>query len=217
MPQLYALENGARLLFPKDPDAGGSWIALKSNNDAAVLLNGAFVAYQHTPLYCRSRGLVLIDIISAMHALHSFHGADLDAVAPFTLILFLSGRLYECRWSGSEKFCTELNAKDAHIWSSVTLYDAAATAMREQWFRDFLEAHPFPCQQQILHFHRCGGVGNAGIDLCMNRNGETKTVSITSLLLSSLGASLTYLDLERKTKHTESFIHAAQTEAAYVQ
>ena len=31
--------NGGQLLFPKDGEAGGSWIALKRSGDAAVLLS----------------------------------------------------------------------------------------------------------------------------------------------------------------------------------
>ena len=31
-----------KLIFPKDGDAGGTWIALHENGNAAVLLNGAF-------------------------------------------------------------------------------------------------------------------------------------------------------------------------------
>ena len=34
---------GARMIFPRDGEAGGTWIVLKENGDAAVLLNGAFL------------------------------------------------------------------------------------------------------------------------------------------------------------------------------
>src|SRR3954465_10304679 len=56
--------KGAKLLFPKDPDAGGTWIALHENGNAVVLLNGAFEKHKPNPPYLRSRGIVMLDIIA---------------------------------------------------------------------------------------------------------------------------------------------------------
>jgi uncharacterized protein with NRDE domain len=58
-----AAQEGQELIYPKDAEAGGSWIALKSAGDAAVLLNGAFAKHQLQPAYRRSRGLVFLDIV----------------------------------------------------------------------------------------------------------------------------------------------------------
>ncbi|MGL1516781.1 NRDE family protein, partial [Vibrio parahaemolyticus] len=48
--------------FPKDPDGGGTWIALKENGDVAILLNGAFENHIPAYPYRRSRGLIFLDI-----------------------------------------------------------------------------------------------------------------------------------------------------------
>jgi Transport and Golgi organisation 2 len=44
-PEKYGDVNGRQLLYPKDIEGGGSWITLKDNGDAAVLLNGAIVPH----------------------------------------------------------------------------------------------------------------------------------------------------------------------------
>lgn len=64
----YPSEVGVEFIFPQDPDAGGSWIAIKNIDGAAVLLNGASFKHIPKPPYIKSRGLVLIDVVgSAEH------------------------------------------------------------------------------------------------------------------------------------------------------
>lgn len=203
-PRFQLLPNGQRLLFPKDPDAGGSWIAVKNTGDAAVLLNGAFAAHQRRSAYRRSRGLVLMDMISAEEPLKAFRNSNLGEVEPFTLILFFRRRLYECRWDGLKKHEKELDTNGAYIWSSATLYDAPARTARERWFNTFLSQHPAPTQADILHFHHTGGEGQPATDVRMKREG-IYTVSITSLRLSANEAVLHYEDLVRQTTVEKSF------------
>jgi hypothetical protein len=90
----YFYGNGYKLIFPGDPDAGGSWIALKDNGDALVLLNGAFIKHLRKPPYRRSRGLVLLDVIKAEDPGQCFNEMDLEGIEPFTLVLFTKGALW---------------------------------------------------------------------------------------------------------------------------
>ncbi len=206
-PKMQPLQSGQRLLFPKDPDAGGSWIGLKNTGDAAVLLNGAFVVHQPKAHYRRSRGLVLVEIIASLQPVAHFNRMNLYDVEPFTVILFVKSRLYECRWDGEEKFMQELNAAGTYIWSSATLFDTETKLKREEWFGNFLRQHPVPSHAQVLDFHRNGGSGDWSIDIRINRPGKVKTVSITSIVLSPSEQSLHYLDLENGTTATTFFEH----------
>src|SRR5215213_8721662 len=76
------------ILYPKDADAGGSWIAMKDNGDAAVLLNGAFEKHIPSPPYKKSRGLVFVDMVSDDIVVRKFLHYDLNKIEPFTLIVF---------------------------------------------------------------------------------------------------------------------------------
>ena len=109
-PAIYTTGN-ARLLYPKDPDKHGSWIAAKNNGDLVVLLNGAFVKHARQENYRKSRGLVLKEIIEAELPAYHYHSMDLEGVEPFTLILYTSGELYECRWDRSEEHTSELQSQ----------------------------------------------------------------------------------------------------------
>jgi len=191
--------NGQKLFFPKDTDAGGSWIVMKENGDAAVLLNGAFINHTAEPPYRLSRGIILLDIISTNKPSVTFAKINLQDIEPFTLILLENKSLYEFRWDGSEKFYKQLNINMSYIWSSATLYDGFVIKKREQWFASFLNDHPTPTQRDILNFHRFTGDGDKQNSLLMTRDGMYTTVSITSILLTKDRGCIEYLDISGNT------------------
>lgn len=184
------------LIYPKDADAGGSWIAMKENGDCAVLLNGAFLPHVSRPPYGRSRGLVLLDIINDLRPSQRLVKFRLENIEPFTLILIEGGSLYEFRWDGQEKYCKQLAPHRPYIWSSATLYDGLVIKKRENWFARFLNSNPHPTQRDILNFHRFTGDGDAANDLLMSRDNKYSTVSITSIHLTADRGSMKYLDVQ---------------------
>ena len=198
-PQLYH-ENGSQLIYPKDSDAGGTWITLTNRGTAAVLLNGAFAKHISQPPYKKSRGIVFLEIIQAVNPVRYFMHSNLEDIEPFTMII-MDNCLYECRWNGITKYCRQLKKDRHHIWSSATLYDEATVKKREYWFASFLNNNPRPDQAAILDFHRFGGEGDSKNDITMNRNNELFTVSITSILLDNYRSHMKYLDLGSEKLH----------------
>lgn len=193
-PKLYRL-NGEKLIFPKDGEAGGTWIALKENGDVAVLLNGAFISHVPEPPYKKSRGLELLDILSQDRPSFYISKKNFENIEPFTIVLFESGCLYEFRWDGTERYYRQLSVLRPHIWSSATLYDGLEAKKREQWLAAFLNSVPSPTQLDILNFHRSRSDDVNTRNLILNRDGIYSTVSITSILLTSDRGSMKYLDL----------------------
>lgn len=191
--------NGHKLFFPKDADAGGTWIVMKENGDAAVLLNGAFICHKAEPPYRLSRGIIILDIISTERPSYTFTKINLQDIEPFTLVLLENNCLYEFRWDGTEKYCKQLNAGRPYMWSSATLYDGFAIKKREQWFASFLNNHPTPTQQDILHFHHFTDDGDKQNGLLMTRDGIYSTVSITSIFLTKDRGCVKYIDIKEKT------------------
>jgi len=188
--------NGWKLIYPMDAEAGGTWIAVKENGDAAVLLNGAFIYHASQPPYRKSRGQLFLEVLSADHPVWTFSKIDLMGIEPFTLIVFENNSLYEFRWDGIERYCRQLSNSRPHIWSSATLYDGLVIKKREQWFAKFLNRTPVPTQLDIINFHKFGGDGDRRNDLLMERDGIYSTVSITSILLNTDRGVMKYLDLK---------------------
>src|ERR1700722_331657 len=208
-PEIFEI-NGCRVLFPKNPPSGGSWIAVNENGHAGVLLNGAIRVHKTDTSYRRSRGLVLLDLISSPAPADAFEETDFNGIEPFTVILFENKNLYSGRWDGQMKWLESLNVNKPHIWSSVTLYDPVAIRKREEWFYTWLRESAYPGSLDIIHFHQKGGDGDPFNDIMMNRDHKLFTNSISSIRLSPETASFRYLDL-RSGETTESILAFQKT------
>jgi Transport and Golgi organisation 2 len=193
-PAEYFFKN-TKLIFPKDPNAGGTWIILKENGDSLCILNGAFTNFKATENHTKSRGQIVLEISVKENLLDSFLHINLYNTAPFTLILVNNLKLYECRWDGNEKYCSVLNNSIPHIWSSATLYTPTQQLERQSWFKHFIKNNPCPTQADITAFHTNTGTGNIETNLVMNRNNEYYTVSITSIQNNITEFNMQYQDL----------------------
>jgi hypothetical protein len=211
-PMVYQTDQ-YKLIYPKDAAAGGSWIGLKENGDAAVLLNGGFLPHQPQASYAKSRGLIFLEVIAATRPVICLMKLELNNIESFTLVLFQSNSLYEFRWDGENKHCKQLSVNRPHIWSSVTLYSTPVIRKREHWFNSFMNKHPDPTQRDIFNFHRFTGDGDTGNDLLMQRDGIYSTVSITSILLTAERGSMKYWDSGDGsiTENKIEFISSLQT------
>lgn len=180
--------------------AGGSWITLKENGDAAVLLNGAHRKHERQPYYRKSRGLIFLELLEDDQPQALFDRIDLTGIEPFTLILYAGGSLLECRWDGVLKNRMCLDTGTPHLWSSVTLYEPAVRARRASWFDQWRQswAPEGPSGEDIFHFHRKAGDGNSDHDLVICRQATgMRTVSITSIFISPEQSYMRYHDLDK--------------------
>jgi Transport and Golgi organisation 2 len=197
-PRTYEFQSG-KIVFPKDADKGGTWIAMHENGRAIVFLNGGLEAHEPDPPYRKSRGQVLLDLMNAPNATEYFKHMDLSSIEPFTAVIWENNRLFEAIWDGMEKHFSEKDNAIPHIWSSVTLYEETTRSKRRRWFDAWLERTPEPGLPEILHFHQFTGEGDAHNDLMMNRNGEVFTVSITGMHINGTKARMVYLDLKNNS------------------
>lgn len=188
--------GGSRMIYPADPDAGGTWIAAHENGNAIVFLNGARIRHEKNPPYKKSRGLILLDLLRGGDPLHKFECIDLQNIEPFTAVILQGMALYQCRWDGSFKESEQLDASLPHIWSSCTLYTEDIIEKRKGWFDQWMIEHPVPTRQEIEHFHLFTGDGDQHNDLRMNRNDRELTVSVTSMQISAADIFMQHHDLQ---------------------
>ncbi len=205
VPQIYRIGK-LKVGFPKDVQAGGSWIAANGNGRLCCLLNGAFEAHEKKPPYAQSRGTVLLELIfSESDVFDFFQEKDLSEIEPFTMIVLdqQGGKVRhfnEFIWDGSTKHFRELNQKLAQIWSSVTLYNSENRKLRNQWFKRFLqENNEKISSEKILAFHSGTHTSDQSIDVVMEREGGMKTVSITQVVPADGKFRMNYTDLQNNT------------------
>jgi hypothetical protein len=204
-PRRHHLDSGI-VVFPKDPQANGTWIAMGSKNLSLCLLNGAFTNHTSMPPYRRSRGLVLLDFFDYGTATEFISRYDFKGIEPFTLLVLQTQdtlSLVEIRWDGASIHLLPKDATKPHIWSSATLYSPTVRLQREQWFADFLTIQAEQPAIDILHFHRFSGDDDGRNALCMQRGNNLQTVSITSIRANDAGEQvMTYQDLVRETNQS---------------
>lgn len=188
--------------YPIDGSAGGSWIALKNNRDAAVLLNGAIEKHISKPPYKKSRGIVFLSIVKQKNILLGFQTIDLENIEPFTLILKTNRGLFECNWDGSQKYVNQLNSFESHIWSSCTLYDKKVRTRRNIYFQNWLKLKKYNLNKfTVLELHQSKPFLDKNENFILDREDGISTVSITCLNINKTIATIDYQDLKQGNFH----------------
>ena len=198
--------NGKNLIFPKDPKAGGTWFVTNAEGTILVLLNGADEKHIVQLPYRKSRGLIVLDLISSLSPKDFWIEIDLDNIEPFTLVLFQNNALFQLRWNGKEKERITLDIHQNHIWSSSTLYPLAIREKRANWFHAFMNQNPEITESKMHDFHRYTETGNDENGLVINRNNELKTLSITQAVIEKNKVAILHYDLISQQDFSTSFI-----------
>ncbi len=175
--------NGFKCYFPKDPVGNGTWIAT-SKDWSVCLLNGGKEKHIKKANYQKSRGLVLLDILSLLNQklIDPKEKIDLNNIEPFTLFIINHHNPAFYQWIYSEDESLQVNIldeKQPFIHSSTTLYNAKITSIRKDWFQDFLGKCIYKSVEEIVHFHSYTNKDNKEFGLQIDRNGITKTLSLT--------------------------------------
>ena len=204
-PQLYNVNNQS-ILFPKDPQAGGTWFSVSQNGAVLVLLNGAEEKHKALSVYRKSRGLIVLDLISSKSVMQEWESLNLDNIEPFTLVFFDNESLFQLQWNGIEKTKLHLDKNKAHIWSSATLYPTEIRQERAAWFKLFLQNKTNVTADDLIDFHKNTETSNTENGLIINRNNELKTLSITQTIIESNKNKTKYFDLIAKKEYESTFL-----------
>ena len=198
--------NGKNIIYPKDSKAGGTWYAVDENGTILVLLNGADEKHEVKLPYRKSRGQIVLEMISSVSPKEFWEEIDLDNIEPFTLVLFQEKRLFQLRWNEIEKSTINLDIGKNYVWSSSTLYSKEIREQRSSWFYTFLDKNPEITEEKMLHFHQYTERDNKEHGLVINRNNEMKTLSITQSVIEKNKVVIHHLDLITDKEYSKTFI-----------
>ena len=206
-------EKTSQLIFPRDTEAGGTWIAASDRDQVVCVLNGAFEMHQRNLPYRRSRGLMVLDFFAFERAETFFNNYVFEGMESFTFLVYEHGRLFEFRWDENRKYLLELDPQKAHFWSSATLYSTAMREKRASWFWDWYENQNDFTREAVMKLHLTGGEGDPFNDFVMNRHGLVQTVSITSIEKTAGLIKMHYHDLLRNRMTNKSLVYATNRSA----
>ncbi len=204
-PKNYLINN-KNIIFPKDPKAGGTWYAVSEKGSVLVLLNGASEKHELKLPYRRSRGLIVLDLISSDIVLETWDKIDLENIEPFTMVFFENNCLTQFRWNGEQKEKINLSHLKTHIWSSSTLYPKEVREKRANWFQEFLKNKHKISGKELYQFHKDTESKNTQNGLVINRNNILKTLSITQTLIENNKVTVLHYDLLENKKFSTKFI-----------
>ncbi len=184
-PVLKEIKN-KKVWFPREPLAGGTWIATTETGDVRVLLNGALEKHDHRPPYRKSRGLVLLDSYESSDLVVFSEEYDLEGIEPFTMIQFWKERnkIIEFIWDGQYKYLNLKDSRHAYIWSSVTLYPPEVIEAKTNLFSHWLDNN-VPLPENLLEFHQFEGKGKSKPAIRARFSDELSTVSISQAVVSN--------------------------------
>ncbi len=199
-----ALDPLLSAYYPLDEHGKGTWFYVAPSRYTLVVLNGGHVPHERVLPYRHSRGLVPFHFATFPNADTFTAGYDFHDLEPFTLVVIEEAPrvVRSIVWTG-ERADHVLHAPHRpRVWSSTTLYDAAARGRRESWFHAALNA-PFGgnAVDRLLQFHRDGGSSwpDQGERILMQRGEDLGTVC--------------HVGLERRTGNTRLYFHdLAKTE-----
>ena len=203
-PDFYS-EHGVRMLYPKDKLAGGTWIGLSERKRLICLLNGEFKPHVRKDSYRLSRGVVVKDLLEAIHIDKTLENYNFNNIEPFTIVSVdwnKKLRFLELVWDGETIHYKDLGLK-SHIWSSSPLYTSEMKMRREEWFREFQKKNPIDAES-LWNFHVSAGVGDPEIDVIMDR-GFIKTQNITQIENIQGKPKMRFMDLRDRNKIEVNF------------
>ncbi len=192
------------LLYPKDPQGGGTWIGIGERGQVAVLLNGAFKAHRHEPPYRRSRGLVFLDLLAEASFHDGFLHLSLEGIEPFTCISLQEGRLWEDRWDGLHKYSHLKPTGDTLVWTSATLYEEGMAAARKEQLDRWLFEQPELREEALLQFHQQA--------LSYPATNTLRTVSTSLVRLGRNSAEFLYADALQQQWHRQALQFSSRPE-----
>ncbi len=196
-PQAYSVGNET-VIFPKDPQGGGTWFAVHQDW-VCCLLNGAFEAHLSQPPYRTSRGTIITSFLQYLDIQCFSAHFNFDGIEPFTFLVFnlKEKKIYQLVWDEKILQIVHLDATKEHIWSSSTLYSSKIKSTRKQIFQQFASIRP--SAKQIIDFHKVNINNDLHQSFFVNINDKIKTVAITQVTGRHGNMKMNYLSFYEKT------------------
>lgn len=189
------IASGLRVLAPRDPDAGGTWIVANEAGITVCALNALETPGRVLPESPRSRGLLVAEAAGCRgidEVRRRVEGAPLGATRAFRLVAAEDGAgLLSCVWDGAVLAWERAESTTLYVSSTLGAFGAPA-ARRAAW--EALRARTGDPDEPALAAWLAGHEPERGpASVCMHR-GDGGTVSRTIVRVDRRRVAMTYTD-----------------------
>lgn len=194
-PKTYKHE-GLDIIYPKDLEQGGSWLAINATEKRlACLLNAKGV--QPNPKDKISRGTIPINFV--LNEKSVLQKNMLKKVAPFTLICIdYVNRIFieEFHWHGNNMSLKLIDEKKPQLWCSNTLYTAKEKNRFTTKFKG--KKTDIKSLEDIVNFHKeiAQPLQN---NVFIKKDKDIQTMSITGVQATAKSTFVSYSNLVEKS------------------
>ncbi len=178
--------NGIQVIYPLDPQGGGTWMAATSKGLVFALLN-YYPEGISLDTFTESRGQFLRSLLS-VSSLSELQSRLPDRVhtRPFFLYAFDLHSALFITWDG-RSFTSDSNVPDCGFLSTSSYCSSPVSAYRHSLFNDFLALTSSPALDDFYRLHAMHCDEDLPYGICMHRdNGYTVSFSHLSLLQETL-------------------------------
>lgn len=196
LPPRVRTSAGRRMLYPVDPDSGGTWLGVSDAGLMACLLN-ANPSRPGPDAGMRSRGEIVPALLHARSlddALLAALALDVRAFPPFRLLLADAERSIVIGTDGGAPMAESVRAGGPPLMlTSSSLGDRVVEGPRRALFNLLFAAPKDPLQAQtVFHRHRWDDQPHLSVSM---RREDARTVSLTTVDLSGDVFGMTYTPL----------------------
>ncbi|MBZ0113801.1 MAG: NRDE family protein [Thermoanaerobaculia bacterium] len=185
--------DGLRAILPRDPDGGGTWIAVNEAGLSLSLLNDHSVQPAEPLEGWISRGQLVLQLAgldTALEVTQHLAAESLERFRPFQLLtLGPSGEALLHRWNGS----VLLTSRPQGPLSSSGYDSAGALEARTVLWTETLAASEGDWTEALPRFHRSHAPERGALSPCMHR-AEASTVSLAVVVVTQERVSMAYAD-----------------------
>ena len=188
----------ARILCPRDPDGGGTWVAVNRAGLTLCMLNAPDPEPERVPASPVSRGTIPLELMAAssLHQVRRLVKAiDLARYRPFHLVAVSTGKtgpgILELRWNGVRTVWT--THRPAALFVSSSLRQISADRARGLVWDRFIAGNSEPGMEALAEFMENHEPEKSSLSTCMHRE-DAVTVSRTMIRTDTDRTAMEYKD-----------------------
>ncbi|MCC5920576.1 MAG: NRDE family protein [Cyclobacteriaceae bacterium] len=198
-PSFNSFSADRAIIYPKEEQSQGSWLAADSDGCIMCLLNGATHPHKSNPPYRLSRGKLVIQSLTDNDPVGFLNNFDYHQIESFTIVYFntLKKEIREWVWDEHQLQSNHYTMEHPLFWSSPSLYSDDDRAAKSKRFE--------AVTAKILHFedsqafHQEEGIALSPIDT--GTHGIIKTISFSGFVIKPEEVEFRYSDYESKLDH----------------